>query len=110
MISSPPHLQRIPALDGAWKLRHHGDQLREVRRAAEKLRARFASGPRCVSVRTLPLTTLPYPAKFAFNGMTPAPAPFVTMTHRCLLVQFLQQGEPKNLLFNPTDLQGARAT
>jgi hypothetical protein len=32
------------------------------------------------------------------------------MTHRCLLVQFMQRGEPKTLLFNPSDVEGARAT
>src|SRR5690606_10978537 len=94
----------------AWKEPHHGTQLRAVRRAGEQLRDRFASGPRCVAVRTLPLTTLAYPTRYAFWSTAFAPAPFVTMTHRCLLVQFFQQGELKNLLFNPTDIDGARAT
>jgi hypothetical protein len=34
----------------------------------------------------------------------------VVLTHRCLLVQFLQGGALKTLLFNPTDLPGAAAT
>jgi glyoxylase-like metal-dependent hydrolase (beta-lactamase superfamily II) len=109
MLPAPPGLARIPDLDAAWERRHHGDQLREIRRAAEGLRERFAGGPRCLSLRTLPLTTLPYPTAFAFHGMTTHPAPFVTLAHRCLLVQFLQAGEPRTLLFNPTDLEGARA-
>lgn len=103
-------LQPITDLDAAWSERGHGAQLRAMRAAAERLRARFAAGPRCLSVRTLPLSTLPYPAKFAFQGAAITPLPFVTMTHRCLLVQFLQRGVPKNLLFNPTDIEGARAT
>jgi hypothetical protein len=32
------------------------------------------------------------------------------MTHRCLLVQFMQRGALKVLLFNPTDIEGSRAT
>jgi len=102
--------ERLSDLDKAWAETHHGAQLRAVRRAAEGVRERFASGPRCVSVRTLPLTTLAYPTRYAFWAAAIAPAPFVTMTHRCVLVQFLKNGKLENLLFNPTDIDGARAT
>jgi glyoxylase-like metal-dependent hydrolase (beta-lactamase superfamily II) len=103
-------LERIPDLDKAWTEPHHGAQLRAVRRAAEGLRERFASGPRCVAVRTMPLTTIAYPTRYAFWAAAIAPVPFVTMTHRCVLVQFLRHGKIENLLFNPTDIDGARAT
>ncbi len=106
----PSGLERIPDLDEAWNLPRHGPQLRAMRRAAERLRNRFASGPRCVSVRTLPLSTLAYPTRYAFWAAAIAPAPFVMMTHRCLLVQFLVNGALKNLLFNPTDIEGAKTT
>ncbi|MBX3219651.1 MAG: hypothetical protein KF795_03960 [Labilithrix sp.] len=102
--------ERIADLDRAWAEPHHGAQLRAVRRAGERLRERLAGGPRCIAVRTLPLTTLVYPTRYAFWAAAFAPAPFVTMTHRCVLVQFFQRGELKNLLFNPTDVDGARAT
>ncbi len=103
-------LERITDLDEAWRTTSHGPQLRAVRRGAEQLRERFASGPRCVSVRTLPLSTLAYPTRYAFWAAAIAPAPFVIMTHRCALVQFQRNGQLKNLLFNPTDVEGARAT
>ena len=103
-------LERIPDLDEAWSVTRHGPQLRAVRRIAERLRDRFVAGPRCVSVRTLPLSTLAYPTRYAFWAAALAPAPFVMMTHRCALVQFLRNGELKNLLFNPTDIEGAKAT
>jgi hypothetical protein len=32
------------------------------------------------------------------------------MNHRALLVEFVQRGETRRLLFNPTDVEGARAT
>ncbi|HEU4536716.1 MAG TPA: hypothetical protein VFS00_21470, partial [Polyangiaceae bacterium] len=60
--------------------------------------------------RTLPLTTLVYPTKYAFWSAALSPAPYVVLTHRCLLVQFLQRGEVKTLLFNPTDVDAAHAT
>jgi glyoxylase-like metal-dependent hydrolase (beta-lactamase superfamily II) len=102
--------ERLTDFDVAWETRSHGKKLRAIRLAAEKVHDRFSGGPRVVSVRTLPLATLPYPTRFAFNGLAFSPAPYVTLTHRCLLVQFLQNGALKHLLFNPTDLDGARAT
>ena len=103
-------LERITDLDEAWRTSMHGPQLRSVRLGAERLRERFAGGPRCVSVRTLPLSTLAYPTRYAFWAAAIAPAPFVVMTHRCALVQFQRGGQLKNLLFNPTDIEGAKAT
>jgi hypothetical protein len=63
-----------------------------------------------VAIRTLPLSTLLYPTKFAFNSAARSPAPMVLLTHRAVLVQFLQRGALKTLLFNPTDVEAARAT
>lgn len=100
----------ISELDRAWQESSHGPQLRAIRRATEALRERFVDGPRCLAVRTLAIATLPYPTRYAFWAAAVSPAPYVTMTHRCALVQFLQRGELKTLLFNPTDVVGARAT
>jgi glyoxylase-like metal-dependent hydrolase (beta-lactamase superfamily II) len=101
---------RLTDLDEAWALPRHGARHRAVRRGAEKIRERFASGPRCLSVRTLPLTSAPYPTKYAFRGAATSPLPLVSFTHRCLLVQFFQRGALKTLLFNPTDIDAARHT
>jgi glyoxylase-like metal-dependent hydrolase (beta-lactamase superfamily II) len=101
---------RITDLDEAWSQSRHGTRYRAVRRAGESLRERFASGPRCLAVRTLPLTSAPYPTKYAFRGAASSPVPLVSFTHRCLLVQFFQRGALKNLLFNPTDIEAARET
>lgn len=107
-------LKPLDELDEAWARGGarggKGAELRAVKRAAERLRARFLREPRAVAVRTLPLTTLVYPTRFALGGAALHPAPFVTLTHRCLLVQFLQEGELRTLLFNPTDVEAARAT
>jgi hypothetical protein len=106
----PPGTARITDLDGAWATPSPGARLRAVRVAAEGLAPRFAAGPRAVSVRTLPLVDLPYPTKFAFFHAALSLAPYVVLTHRCLLVQFLQGGALKTLLLNPTDLPGAATT
>lgn len=108
--SDAPELEAIESLRPAWQESGHGPKLRAVRRAGEALRERFAFGARAVSVRTLPITTLGYPAKYAFWSAPLSPAPYVLMTHRALLVQFFQRGELKTLLFNPTDDVASRET
>ncbi len=109
-MTTPRGATHLPELDKAWKAPLHGARIRAVRTAGQRLRDRFASGPRVVSVRTMPLSTVPYPTRYAFGGFAFSPAPFVTMTHRTTLVQFMQGGLQKSLLFNPTDTDGARAT
>jgi len=103
-------LAQVSDLDGAWQVTGHGPKLRAVRKAAEGIHERLVVGPRVISVRSLPITTLGYPTKYAFWGAPISPAPYVIMTHRALLVQFLQRGELKTLLFNPTDDVAARKT
>ncbi|MDB4946457.1 MAG: hypothetical protein JWP97_5991 [Labilithrix sp.] len=99
-------LARLSDLDEAWSVARHGAQLRAVQRIGGALRERFAAGPRVVAVRTLPLAGLAYPTRYAFAGAALAPAPFVVLTHRCVLVQFLRDGELTHLLFNPSEPQG----
>jgi len=110
MLPAPPGTERITLLDDAWTLPRQGPRHRAVRVASEKLRDRFAQGARAVSVRTLPLSSAPYPTKYAFRSAASSPIPLVTFTHRCLLVQFFQRGALRNLLFNPTDIEAARQT
>lgn len=100
----------LHVLDEAYDEPVAAAQLRKTVEAGAKLAERFAKGPRALAVRSLPLTTLPYPTRYAFNAAAISPAPFVTLTHRCLVVQFLQGGTPKTLLFNPSDIEAARAT
>lgn len=108
--ASDPGLERADVLDAAWRTSGHGKRLAAVLDGAGELRRRLATGPRVVGVRTLPRARLPYPARFAFQGAARSPAPYVTMFHRTLLVQFLQRGALKTLLFNPTDVDRAKAT
>ncbi|GAC1359479.1 MAG: hypothetical protein NVSMB47_12290 [Polyangiales bacterium] len=105
-----PELRRLDVLDEAWTLRSHGKRHDAVRAGAHALRQSIVAGPRVAAVRTLPLVRAPYGTKLAFRGAAWSPAPFVMVDHRALLVQFMQHGAPKTLLFNPTDLAGARST
>jgi len=105
-----PWVRKIHDLDGARAGTTSGPRLRAVREAAERLGDSLRSGPRAESVRTLPLTTLLYPTKYAFSGAALSPAPYVNMVHRCLFVQVVAEGEVKNILFNPTDFVASRET
>ncbi len=109
-MTTPRGAVPLLELDLAWQQPLHGGRLRAVRAAGQRLRERFVAGPRVVSVRTVPLATVPYPTRYAFGGFAFSPAPFVTMTHRCTVVQTMQQGALKTLLFNPTDVDAAAAT
>ncbi len=109
-FGSASELEGIDRLDGARQVRGHGPRLTAVRKAAEELRSQFVFGARALCVRSLPITTLAYPTKYAFWGAPLSPAPYVVMTHRALLVQFQQRGELKTLIFNPTDDVGSRET
>ena len=103
-----PALQYLELLDAAWRVRGHGLRLDAVRAAAGALREAIAGGPRVVGVATAPIARFPYPTKYAFGGAAWNPSPLVTMTNRCLVVQFMQRGVLKTLLFNPTDVEGAK--
>jgi len=108
MSKAEPIDPRVPwitsrtELDAAWRLTHAGARHREVVRQGARIGNALRDGPRLVSVRTLPLTTVLYPTKYAYNAACRVPVPFVSMTHRALLVQVRTGEGLKNVLFNPT--------
>jgi hypothetical protein len=105
-----PWVRAIDHFDEARALRSAGHKLERLRHAAERAGDELREDPKVASVRTLPISDLIYPSKYAFNGALRLPLPYVTMRHRCLLVQLEVEGEIKNLLFNPTDRQSSRET
>lgn len=105
-----PWVRKLPQLKQARAIGSPGPKLRAIREGARAFGDELRSGPKVVSVTTLPLTTLLYPTTFAFNRAVPLPWPQVVMTHRCLLVQVQAEGALRNVLFNPTDYEASRAT
>ncbi|MBX3183602.1 MAG: hypothetical protein KIT72_05720 [Polyangiaceae bacterium] len=95
-------LTPLTTLEAAWQVQGHLARLRAVQASASQLGEAITSGPRVIAVRTLPLFTLLYPRAEAL-GAVGASLPHVLLTRRCVLVQFLQRGQPKTLLFNPSD-------
>lgn len=105
-----PWIRRFHHLDAAWNMSVNGPRLAALQRAGTEVGDALRAGPAVVAVRTLPLTTLLYPAKYAFQSACRVPVPFVVMTHRALLVQVRVEGEVRNILFNPTSVDAALAT
>lgn len=105
-----PWIRPIHDLDEARAIRSAGRRLDAVRRGAERLGDALRDEPKAVAVRTLPITDLIYPTKYAFQTALRVPFPFVAMRHRCLLVQVEAEGELFNILFNPTDRETSRET
>jgi hypothetical protein len=100
-----PAPRPFPALAEAWRETVPANRLRQVRRAAEEVRARLLEDGPVPGLRTCPLVTFPYPTAFAFSGGALSPAPYVMMTNRMMVVQYEAEGERRTLLFNPTDVE-----
>ena len=105
-----PWVRALRDLEEARAVRGAGPRGQALRRHGELLGEELRDGPRVVAVKTLSLSTLIYPTTFAFNRAVPLPFPYVTLTHRCLLVQVDVGERVKNILFNPTDYRASEAT
>lgn len=105
-----PWVRKVHHLDEARGIRSAGRRLEAMRRAALRLGDELREDPAVVAVRTIPVSDLVYPTKFAFQNALRLPYPYVTMRHRCLLVQVQTEDGLKNILFNPTDRQSSRET
>ncbi len=95
----------LPQLAEARAERVPGLRLQQLRRATLEAREAFVAGGPVAAVATCDLITFPYPTMFAFSGAALSPAPYVMMTNRMQVVQFLEDGELRTLLFNPSDYE-----
>lgn len=80
-------------------------RLQKLRRAAVEAREAFTKEGPVLAVATCDLVTFPYPSLYAFSGGALSPAPYVMMTNRMQVVQFLEGGARRTLLFNPSDYE-----
>ena len=94
----------LPALEAARAHRAPAERLRELRRAALTARDAILGEGAVTGLATCPIVTFPYSTSFAFSGAALSPAPYVMLTNRMQVVQFVGTDDaPKTLLFNPTD-------
>jgi len=100
-----PSLIRIDTMDAAWAEASPGARLAAVRRAGTELRDKLlALGP-CLSVRTFPLITFPYPNAYGLAGASLSPAPYVMMRNAMQVVQVSckELDRVVTILVNPTE-------
>ncbi|AKJ02273.1 hypothetical protein ATI61_108338 [Archangium gephyra] len=95
----------LPFLNEARAELVSGVRLQKLRRAAQEARDAFTAGGPVAAVATCDLVTFPYPSLFAFSGGALSPAPYVMMTNRMQVVQYMEDGATRTLLFNPSDYE-----
>ncbi|MFI5287284.1 MAG: hypothetical protein ACHQ4F_13310 [Candidatus Dormibacteria bacterium] len=88
-----------------------GRQLDLIRQAAPGFRAWFRTTGMPDWIGTFDLVSLPYPTRFGLFRAAITPAPFLSLTHRLIVVRWREpDGKPRVLLFEPTDVELARRT
>ncbi|MFL5349578.1 MAG: hypothetical protein ACJ8AT_32685 [Hyalangium sp.] len=99
------NFRALPSLAQARAERVPGLRLQQLRRSALEARESFVAGGQVAAVATCDLITFPYPTQFAFSGAAMSPAPYAMIKNRMQVVQFLEDGERRTLLFNPSDYE-----
>jgi hypothetical protein len=79
------------------------EQLRQIRSAAPAFKEWFRSTGTVTGIASRSLVTLPYPKRFGLWEACSLPVPYVWMTNRMFLVQWLEGGRTKTLLAEPSD-------
>src|SRR5580700_3688731 len=91
--------------------RQPGRQLERIRQAAPGFREWFRTTGMPDWIGTFDLVSLPYPTRFGLFRAAITPAPFLSLTHRLIVVRWREpDGKPRVLLFEPTDVELARRT
>lgn len=113
-VAEPATAPGLVAIDPFADIRAEtqpGAQLTRIPEAAARFRQWFAGTGMPDWVGTFELSTLPYPTKFGLWRAARSPAPFLSLTHRMLVVRWRDpDGRPRTLLFEPTDVELARRT
>ncbi|XXF80388.1 hypothetical protein P2318_11725 [Myxococcaceae bacterium GXIMD 01537] len=97
--------RNLPFLAEARAAASPAARLQLLRHAVPRAREAFLHDGPALAVATCSLVTFPYPSIFAFSGGAQSPAPYVMMTNRMQVVQFLEDGVRRTLLFNPSDYE-----
>jgi hypothetical protein len=91
--------------------RRAGRQLEVIRQAAPAFRDWFSSTGMPDWIGTFDLVSLPYPTRFGLFRAAMTPAPYLSLTHRLVVVRWHDtDGRQRTLLFEPTDVELARRT
>ncbi len=109
----PPHaeIKAISHFVAVSSERQPGRQLELIRQAAPAFRDWFSSTGMPDWIGTFDLVSLPYPTRFGLFRAAMTPAPYLSLTHRLVVVRWHDSdGRQRTLLFEPTDVELARRT
>ena len=110
----PPLVGEISAIShfaAVARERQPGRQLDLIRQAAPGFREWFRATGMPDWIGTFDLVSLPYPTRFGLFRAAISPAPYLSLTHRLVVVRWREpDGKPRVLLFEPTDVDLARRT
>ena len=110
----PPPVGEISAIShfaAAAREPQPGRQLDLIRKAAPEFRAWFRTTGMPEWIGTFDLVSLPYPTRFGLFRAAISPAPYLSLTHRLVVVRWREpDGKSRVLLFEPTDVELARRT
>lgn len=87
-----------------------GEELVALREAAVDVRASLIGSGTPSGVTTCPLVTLPYPTAMGLWRAAVSPAPYLWITNRMLVVQWLEGDALRTLLWEPSDHELGRHT
>ncbi len=114
-IPELPVSERFPTIPPLLEARGHepgrppgqvlpGIALAALKEAVPDFRARIIESGRPTGVTTCDLITLPYPTRFGLWRAAISPAPFLWITNRMLVVQWVDpDGTPRTLLWEASD-------
>ncbi len=93
----------------AWATGSGGARLAAVLAAAPRLKTAIEDSGTPGAVRTLDVSTFPYPTEFAFFGACAVPIPYVWLFNRAVFVEYTDfAGTRRRLLANPTSPEGSK--
>lgn len=94
-------LQRLMGFEAERKETIPLNTLEQIRKLAPGFRESFMQTGKAEAVRQFLCSMAPYPTAYAFHNAYSGINKFMFFNNRATLVQFRQNGETRNLLFNP---------
>lgn len=85
-------------------------RLQAMRGIAKKFREKLLESGTVTYYKSFDLIRVPYPVKYGFDNIVSTRSPFLHILNRMYVVQFLQNGKIKTLLFSPSDLDANSET
>lgn len=77
------------------------NRLQKIKQLAPQLREQLMKSGRVKAVHQFSCSISPYPVNYGFHNTYTGIYPFLFFNNRATLVQFMKDGQLKNLLFNP---------